>query len=217
MFGFPASTEFNKRIPKQTFYENLDITPSLKRLFVDQIKTIYWKNKISPDTINLSPGETVTEIQVFEIRLNGESIDESVLAIIDRKIPYHIIYVLEYEGKCQVWTAYKEAIVSGTNAFKVGTYYHTEWLDETDLKLSIEGLNIDKVYESFVRQIAGDSLQQSDGQESLQESVEKDIKKKNIEKKIDELESKARKETQSKKKYEMFQRIKEYKNKLEDL
>ena len=25
MFGFPASTEFGKRIPKQKFYENIDI------------------------------------------------------------------------------------------------------------------------------------------------------------------------------------------------
>ena len=35
MFGFPASTEFGKRIPKQKFYENIDITPALKRVFAD--------------------------------------------------------------------------------------------------------------------------------------------------------------------------------------
>ena len=28
---FPAATEYNKRIPKQKFYENLTLTPQVKR------------------------------------------------------------------------------------------------------------------------------------------------------------------------------------------
>lgn len=31
MLGLPKSTEFNKRLPKQKFYENLTITPALKK------------------------------------------------------------------------------------------------------------------------------------------------------------------------------------------
>ena len=53
MFGFPASTEFGKRIPKQKFYENIDITPVLKRVFVEQIRLIYWRNKLAATTLNL--------------------------------------------------------------------------------------------------------------------------------------------------------------------
>lgn len=45
MFGFPASTEFGKRIPKQKFYENIDVTPVLKRVFVEQIRLIYWQQQ----------------------------------------------------------------------------------------------------------------------------------------------------------------------------
>ena len=30
MIGLPKTTEFNKRIPKQKFYENMDISPALK-------------------------------------------------------------------------------------------------------------------------------------------------------------------------------------------
>ena len=44
MIGLPITTEFNKRIPKQKFYENIDISPALKKVFVEQVKTIYWKN-----------------------------------------------------------------------------------------------------------------------------------------------------------------------------
>ena len=70
MLALPRSTEFNKRIPKQRFYENLQITPALRKYFVDQIHSITWKNKIAPSTINLAAGQKVAELQVFSIALN---------------------------------------------------------------------------------------------------------------------------------------------------
>ena len=126
MLELPKSTEFNRRIPKQKFYENLTVSPALKRVFVDQIKVIYWRNKIAATTMNLAVGETVTEIEIFEIKLNENKLDKAILRQIDKEIPYHIIFLLEHEGRYQVCTAYKEAAVSGNNAFKVGTYYHTD-------------------------------------------------------------------------------------------
>ena len=53
MLGLPKTTEFNKRIPKQKFYDNLTVTPALKKVFIDQIKTIYLRNKIAASTTNL--------------------------------------------------------------------------------------------------------------------------------------------------------------------
>ncbi len=116
MFGLPKSTEFNRRIPKQKFYENLTVSPALKRIFVEQIKVIWWRNKIAPATMNLAAREAVTEIEVIEICLSAPQLDEAVLRQIDKEIPYHILFLLEYEGKYQAWTAYKEAAGSGTNA-----------------------------------------------------------------------------------------------------
>ena len=95
MLGLPQSTEFNKRIPKQKFYEYLTVMPALKRAFIDQIKVIWWRNKIAAATVNLAPGEAVTELEVFELRLNQPSLDEAVLCQIDRDIPYHILFLLE--------------------------------------------------------------------------------------------------------------------------
>lgn len=97
MLGLPKSTEFNKRIPKQKFYDNLTVSPTLKRSFVDQIRIIYWANKIAPSILNLAEGKNVTEIEVFHIRLNQKTLDENVLKQIDREIPYHILFVLEYD------------------------------------------------------------------------------------------------------------------------
>ena len=98
MIGLPKSTEFNRRIPKQKFYENLSITPALRRSFIDDVRGIYWRNKLAATTLNLATGSSVTEIEVFEIQLNARSIDEAVLRQIDREIPYHILFLLSYEN-----------------------------------------------------------------------------------------------------------------------
>ena len=196
MLGLPKSTEFNKRIPKQKFYENLSVTPALKRVFIDQIKVIYWRNKVAATTMNL--------------------LDISVLRQIDKEIPYHIVFLLEYDGKYQAWTAYKESAASGNNAFKVGAYYHTEWLSESELPLKVDGLNIDKVYENFVRQIAGDALQ-ADNNETLKESVERDAKRQQLEKQIAVLRVKVRKEKQLNKQMQLNAELKKLKKELEGI
>ena len=205
MLGLPVSTEFNKRIPKQKFYENIAVTPAMKRAFVEQIRTIYWRNKIAATTLNLAAGEQVTEIEVFEVRLSAPELDESVLRQIDREIPYHILFLLEYEGKYRAVIGYKEA-ATGKTAFKVDRYYSTDWLDEDDLPVHLDGLSLDAVYENFVRQIAGEVLADKNGT-TLKESVEQQKQREQIEKQTATLEAKIRKEKQPKKKFELVQKL----------
>lgn len=216
MLGLPRSTEFNKRIPKQKFYEQIEINPALKRIFIDKIRMIYWKNKLAATTLNIAAGERVTEIEVFEIRLTEPLLDEAVLKQIDKEIPYHILFLLEYDGKYQAWIGYKEASESGKNAFKVTRYYHTDWMEEENLPLQIEGLNIDSIYDNFVRQIAGDELR-ADKSESLKESVEKETLRLNLQKKIATLEAKMRKEKQLNRCMEINAELKRMRKELEGI
>lgn len=205
MLDLPVSTEFNKRIQKQKFYENIAVTPAMKKAFVEQIKIIYWRNKIAATTLNLAAGEQVTEIEVFEMRLSAPELDESVLRQIDREIPYHILFLLEYEGKYRAVIGYKEA-ATGKTAFKVDRYYSTDWLDEDDLPVHLDGLSLDAVYENFVRQIAGEVLADKNGT-TLKESVEQQKQREQIEKQTATLEAKIRKEKQPKKKFELVQKL----------
>ena len=215
MIGLPKTTEFNKRIPKQKFYENMDISPALKKIFVEQVRIIYWKNKIAASTTNLAAGTDVTELELFEVRLSSPVLDDSLLRQIDKEIPYHILFLLEYHGKYQAWIGYKEAAASGNKAFKVNGYYHTEWLVEDELPLKLEGLNVDAVYENFVRQIAGDKLKTEAAGESLKESVARDEQKQALQKQIATLQAKIRKEKQLNKQMQMNSELKKLKKELE--
>lgn len=215
MFGFPVSTEFNKRIPKQKFYENIEASPSVKRIFVEQIRIIYWRNKLAAATLNLAAGDAVTEIEVFEVKLNAPQLDEAVLRQIDKAIPYHLLFVLTCGGRAQAWIGYKEAPAASGNAVKVKRYYHTEWISDSDLRFVIDGLDMDAVYENLVRQIAGERLQ-SDNNESLQDSVKRDENRRQLEKQIAALESKLRKEKQLNRRMEINVEIKKLRKKLEE-
>ena len=217
MLGLPKATEFNRRIPKAKFYENINITTSLKRLFVDQIKNIYWRNKIASTTTNLIEGKYVTEIEVFEINLNSLQVDIDLLKSIDNVIPYHILYILEYNGKYQAWIGYKESTNIEKKISKVDRYYHTNWLEETELIVKVEGLNLDDVYENLVRQIAGDKLQSDNSTKTLKQSVERDKEIETLQKQIGILQNKIRKEKQLNKQIEMNTELKKLRSALEKI
>ena len=214
MLGFPQTTEFNKRIPKQKFYENIEVTPTLKRVFVEQIKLIHWRNKLAESTLNIAPGQAVTEIEVIEIKLTQPQLDEAVLRQIDKEIPYHILFVLSYGNKVQAWTGYKEAAETGKKAFKVNKYYHTEWMLEDELILDIEGLNMDAVWDNFIIQVGGVELEQGN---DLAEQIELNDLKVKLTKDIEKLEKQARSEKQPNKKFQLAQQVKALKKQLAEL
>ena len=216
MLGLPKSTEFDRRIPKQKFYENLNVTSAMKKSFVEQIKTIRWKNKISASTMNIGAGKNVTEIEVFEIKLTGKTLDENVLKQIDKEIPYHILFLLECGEQCKAAVGYKEATESGSNAFSVTRYFYTDWLRPDELSIKFDGLDIDAVYENIVRQIAGDKLQKNSA-ERIKESVEREEKRQQIEKQIEVLQAKIRKEKQFNRQMQMNTELKKLKKELEVL
>ena len=75
---------------------------------------------------------------------------------------------------------------------------------------------MDAVYESLVRQIAGEKLQTDSG-ESLKESVERDEKKKQLEKQIAVLENKMRREKQLNRQMEMNAELKKVRKELQGI
>lgn len=201
MLGLPSTTECNMRITKQKFYENLNVTPALKQLFIKQIDSVYWTNKLSAETINASEGKYVDEIEVFHVKLTSKDIDEKVLQQIDKGIPYQILYVLEHDKKYKLCIAYKQQS-------KVVQYFYLDW-NNIEPTVKLMGLNLDDIYENFIRLIARGKLTDV----SLDEAVLKYQYKLKAEKEIERLEKLARKEVQPKKKFEYVQEINNLKEK----
>ena len=217
MLNFPQSTIFDRRIPKTKFYEKLSVTPRLKRVFVEQITQIRWQNKIAPSTINVAPGATVTEIQVIVIHLNQPKLDQKILALMDKEIPYHVLFLLEYGDRVQAWIAYKEEAKTGT--FKPGSYYHTEWLAPEELTLRLKGLTMDALYENLIRQIAGEELASAHDTEvsDIRDAVSRDERRRKLQREIAVLEGKVHKEKQFNRQVELNGELKKIRKQLEEV
>lgn len=214
MLNLPKTTEFGRRVPKQKFYEHLDVSPEVKRLFVEQIKLITWANKLSPQTMNLAAGQAVTEIEVFHIKLTGQELDRRAMELMDKQIPYHILFLLERpDGALRLAISYKEAAQSGDNAFRLRQSYATDWQSADGLTLPLTALDMDGLYEGIVRFIAGDALI-APMAESLKEAVEQTQEQEKLHRQLQQLKAKMRKEKSLAKQMELRREIKRLEEKV---
>ena len=93
----PAQAYIDKFIAKNKFFEKAVVNTKLKNEFIDQIQKITWKYKIAESTIGIPKTENVEEIQVFEVQLRQRQLPKNILKLIDKAIPYPILYVLIYQ------------------------------------------------------------------------------------------------------------------------
>ena len=197
-----------------------------------RIKTIWWRNKLVADKLNLAKGTTVTEIEVIEIELANGELNEDILRQMDRLIPYHLLFVLTFADRAQAWIGYKEASATGESAFKVSRYYHTDWMPRVALRFTLSGLTLDEVYENLVRNIHADSQSTAstgrDGLRAVREAgtawrddlsisanIARDTARTQLAKQIVALEAKMRREKQLNRKMELNAELKRLRNELE--
>ena len=198
---FPEKTVFDKAIPKAKFYEKLPVSPMVKRAFVNEIAQIVWRNKFSPETLNVRPGSRVSELEVLEIELKRGELNEAVLKAIDRGIPYQLLFLLKRGDEYQACMGYKE-----TEGSAVKEYFRTDWLTFEDLPLRIAGLTLDEVCDNFIRQIHGELPTEEPG--DLKTDLAAAREREKFRKRIAQLESKLLHEKQFKKQLEIRAEIK---------
>ena len=192
---FPKSAYYGRRVPKKAFIEKLALDSPVRRSMTEDIERIEWTWSLKEATLHLPRGREVEEIEVFTVRLKRAAFDERILLPFDRQIPYHLLYLMEYDGKQQAWIGYKEA-AAASEAFRVGQYYHTAWMDADALPLAIEGVTLDDVYEHFVRQVAGTALGQRTPDETLKASVKTSERIAALDKQIADIAKRLKKEKQ---------------------
>lgn len=203
----PEKTFFNKPVPKNKFYEKLDVKPALKKVFVNQIEKIVWRNKLSPATLNVQPGTRVQEIQVFEISLKSSPLDEAALKLIDKGIPYHILFLLKHDDLYMACMGYKDLTDKS-----ISQYFKTDWMPLDELPLQTSGVTLDDVYDGYIKQI--NSRLDADSTMPLKDAIRDEAQRAKIERQIARLEAQMRTEKQPRRKFELAQTVQKLKNDL---
>lgn len=202
MLGLPSSTEVNRRVAKEKLYANAILNTSTKDMIKDQIESVIWRNKLADSTLSVAAGETVKEIQIFEVILRQRTLDKRILPAIAKAIPYKILFVLTFGGEAQAWMEVS------------GTFYNTDWFTLDGFMLRFEGLNLDAVYENLARQIAAGRL---NAEGDIAKAVEMDKQRRKLEREIAALEKKILREKQFNRQVELNSDLKRLRKELEEL
>jgi hypothetical protein len=200
MFNLPKSTEVNRRVPKDKLYIHGKMPNSVREAIKNQIEAIIWRNKLTPETINVAAGSMVEELHIFEIVLRQRSLDKRVLPAIAKAIPYKVLFVLRYENESQA-------------ALEVsGAFYNTDWDLKNEMCLVFDGLNMDKLYENLARQISGGRL---DNAEDIAAAVERDKHRQRLEREIALLEKRLQRGKQLNRQMEINRELRELRAEME--
>lgn len=152
---FPRTTIVGKPVPKNAFYKHLEVNAKIKQHFVDDVVSIHWLYKLAPSTINVEDGKQVHEIVVFSAVLKSKDCPDDVFLFIDQNMPRHVVFILEYDNRYKVLLNYKEWKDGQNEQFKIIKTFATEWLTDNQLLLTLEGLNMDALYEAMAGQVSG--------------------------------------------------------------
>ena len=152
---FPRTTIVGKPVPKNAFYKHLEVNAKMKQHFVDDVVSIHWLYKLAPSTIHVEDGKLVHEIVVFSAVLKSKDCPDDVFLFIDQNMPRHVVFILEYDNRYKVLLNYKEWKDGQNGQFKIIKTFVTEWLTDNQLSLTLEGQNMDALYEAMAGQVSG--------------------------------------------------------------
>ncbi len=201
--GLPSSTEIRKPVPKKLLYAKFstELSGERRKQFDEDIGRIIVTNEISPVSVNIKEGEQVKSIFVLQIELRNKAYNERSIVLISKLFGQYLLMALKYADEVQLAT-YQTRLL------------HSDWMPAEDTGVKLTGLDLDAVWEGLVTQVSGIVVADNN---SLDEQIVIEQEKTKLLKQIEDLEKKARKENQSKKKFEMFQRLKAYQKRLEEM
>lgn len=152
IYQYPARTLVDKLIPKSKFYSEGGANTRVERLFIEQIESIYWANKLSSATMNIESQEDLREVQIFSVNARVEMLDIEIFRYIDKLIPSPIIFEVYFQDKVKVIAAYKRLNQADNSKVVIGDYFQTEWLpiERQDLPLF---LRLSELYEFLISQL----------------------------------------------------------------
>ena len=153
MLKLPTSTIVDKIVPKNSFDEYA--TTKQKKLLTSVVARIKWLHKLSNQTVNLQ-GKEVIEIQVFELELKEQTNVNELLLLINRVIPYPILFILRHNEEIMYSISKKHTHPTNENQAVVDWTFSTSWKNvlEDEFEISLSN-SLDSVFQEICFKISG--------------------------------------------------------------
>ncbi|MDE5858313.1 MAG: DUF4391 domain-containing protein [Muribaculaceae bacterium] len=201
MLGLPQSTGVKRPLPKALLFKRFDWSASQRERFDAEVSRLDFVNWISPQTVPaIAVGNEVKEIFVVEVQLKSREFDTKSITLLAKNIPQRIVYVLRYEDEAMLAVFHSKLFIS-------------EWqfLTHNSSFLTLEGLNLDAVWENIVSSVGNFSVEEDN---SLSEQIKIDEERSKLDRQIAALERQMNTTKQPRRKRELYAEIKKLKNLL---
>ena len=197
MYGLPDTTQVKKQLPKKAIYAKFGLKPSQREGFDADVSRIDIVAVVSPATIPaVAAGENIKEFYVLAVQLKRKDYAEKNIEMMSELIPQNILFALQYENQTQLAVYHTKLICS-------------RWMPTDEMVITLSGLNLDTVWENIIKTVGEIQVQEGN---TLDEQIVKDEERVRTLKLIAALEKRMAKETQPRKKRELFERIKTLKS-----
>ena len=155
LLHFPTETIVDSLVPKTKFYRFMEVNPRMKAHFVNDVESIRWLYKLSPDTLNVTASEDMKEIEVFVATLKDGDCPTDLFTFIDTHMPRHLVFILLHGNNCMLLINYKQWRDDTHTQFKITQMFASPWVPTSSLQLRIDGQSLPRIYDNFVAQISG--------------------------------------------------------------
>lgn len=152
-FNLPDRSKVGRVVPKNAFDDYTNTKQ--KKLFSECIQRISWTHKLSADTVNLK-AKNIQEIQVFRVELKQKSEIPRILEIINRAIPYHIVFWVEHEQEAYISTTSKHPHPTNGDVSVIDWTFNSQWFNKAKntYAFNLKG-SLDAVFKDFCVQLTG--------------------------------------------------------------
>ena len=198
MLQLHEKTKLNKQLPKKAIYAKFNLKPAAREKFDADVSRISIINEVSSVTTAIAKGKSIESFFVLLVLLKHEKFDEKNIALLPKLIEQRMLFVLQCGERAKLAVVHNKL-------------HQTDWMPTDELKIELQGLNFDTVWENMVVQIGGIQIEQG---YSLEEQLQMDEQRNKLDKQIESLERQARAEKQPRRKFELVQEINKLKEKL---
>ena len=199
MYGLPPNTLINKPLFKKAVFEKFNLKAAERDRFDADISRMVLVARVSTATVPaLTKGKEIEGFYVLQVALKRKDYDTKNILMLQKLIPQKMVFAMQYEEQTQF------------------CIYHTrlqqsEWRPTNEATIPLQGLTLDDVWNNIVAIIGGLDAQ---AEETVEEQILNREQREKLLRQIESLEKQCRTEKQTRRKYELHQKLQELKLKI---
>ena len=199
MYGLPPNTLINKPLYKKAVFEKFNLKAAERDRFDADISRMALVARVSSATVPaLTKGKEIEGFYVLQVALKRKDYDTKNILMLQKLIPQKMVFAMQYEEQTQFCIFHTRL-------------QQSEWMPTCEAAIPLQGLTLDDVWNNIVAIIGGLDAQ---AEETVEEQILNREQREKLLRQIESLENQCRIEKQTRRKYELYQKIVKLKEQL---